>query len=65
MNGYRPLSSAQRTDHLETLSNLGRLVVAIPSRWPMARSFVVMSLVMFSDGMMAAYAGVDYASDYA
>jgi hypothetical protein len=42
--GYRRLSPEQRADHVETLIMLGRLVVALPTRHRMLRTFVVMTI---------------------
>jgi hypothetical protein len=42
---YRRLTSAQRTDHIEALVLLGRLVTGLPTVYAIRRLFVVMTAI--------------------
>jgi len=44
VTGHRRLTPEQRADHFETLTVLGRLVVALPKPRIMQRGFVVMTI---------------------
>lgn len=46
VNGqYRPLNAAQRSDHMEALIQLARLVIASAPPKPIKRTFVVMEAI--------------------